>query len=171
MPEPSPASVKKSENIKKICPIRVCAEVQFGPNEESVVLGHFSHIERYTASALGPSMPFIENPAAEYRTVYEKKYITIYEGSFISCGFKPREKLEYQVLKTIVHEYIHFFETFFLRSEQMLTSREEPPQGLMVREYTIEEAVRLDRIHNFKIYAGYAFIIFLTVLMLYFLFK
>jgi|GEM_PF-5547705 len=141
--------LKKSRNIKKICPIKICSEVQFGPGE-SIVLGHFSHVERYYASSLGPSAPFVENPAAEYKTTYESKSVALFKKSFEMFEYRSKKQLEFQVLKTIFHEYIHFFETFFLKSEQLLTSREEPPAGLVLRAYSLEEADKMDRNYILK---------------------
>ena len=167
--EVTPELLEKSLNIKKICPVRICREAQFGP-KESIVLGHFSHVERYSSSGFAPNSPFIENPASEYKTVYESKSIALFEGSFNMLGISDEKQFSYQVLKTIFHEYIHFFETYFLRSEQMLTSREEPPQGLAAREYSLDEAAAMDKRY---IISGYLReIIFWTVLfaMLYIIF-
>ncbi|HOT77589.1 MAG TPA: hypothetical protein PK467_17510 [Candidatus Wallbacteria bacterium] len=167
--EVTPELVEKSLNIKKICPVRICREAQFGP-KDSIVLGHFSHVERYSSSGFAPNSPFIENPASEYKTVYESKSIALFEGSFNMLGISDEKQLSYQVLKTIFHEYIHFFETYFLRSEQMLTSREEPPQGLTAREYSLDEAAGMDKRYIISSYLRE--IIFWTVLlaMLYIIF-
>ncbi len=162
--------LKKSLNIKNLCPIRVCKEAQFGPND-SIVLGHFSHVERYSSSGFAPNAPFIENPASEYKTVYESKSIVLFEGSFNILEITSEKQLSYQVLKTIFHEYIHFFETYFFKSEQTLTSREEPPAGLAVRKYSLEDALNMDKRY---IYLGYInFFIFWAVIltMFYILFN
>lgn len=154
----TPDLLAKSLNIKKICPIRVCREAQFGP-DESVVLGHFSHVERYSASGFGPNTPFLENPASEYRTTYESKSVVLFEGSFDILEIREEKRLSFQVLKTIFHEYVHFFESYFLRSEQTLTSREEKPQGLSVRRYSLEEARGMDDRFIYELYlARFAFI-------------
>ncbi len=166
----TPQLIDKSLNIKKLCPIRICKEMQFGPND-SIVLGHFSHIERYTSSGFAPGSPFIENPASEYKTLYESKSIVLFEGSFAFLGITSEKHLSYQVLKTIFHEYIHFFETFFFKSEQTLTAREEPPQGLSIRKYSLDEALKMD---NRYIYAGYINILIfcsVIIIMLYILFS
>lgn len=152
LPPPSPAAVEMAAAVRAKCPIKLCRSPQYGPRD-TVVLGHFSHVERYTASALGPSLPFVELPAAEYRTTVDRKHVVLFEGSFASFEYSSRRELEYQVLLTIMHEYIHFFESFFLKSEQTLTSREEPPQGLIVKSYTLDEARRMDNFHIAKIWA------------------
>ncbi len=168
--EITPDLLKKSLNIKKLCPVRVCKEAQFGPND-SIVLGHFSHVERYSSSGFAPNAPFIENPASEYKTVYESKSIVLFEGSFNILGITSEKQLSFQVLKTIFHEYIHFFETYFFKSEQMLTSREEPPPGLTARRYSLEEALYMDKRFIYVKYLNFFIFWAVILIMLYILFR
>lgn len=167
--EVTPDLLQKSLNIKKICPVRVCPEAQFGP-KESVVLGHFSHVERYSASGFAPNTPFIENPASEYRTTFESKSVVLFEGSFELLEIRTEKQLSFQIAKTIFHEYVHFFESYFLRSEQMLTSREEKPQGLSVRVYSLDEARGMDNSYIFWIYFGRFIFLASLAAMMYVLF-
>ncbi len=153
-PSPSPGAVIKARSVLKICPVRVCSEVQFGPGDR-VVLGHFSHTERYTASTLGPGLPFLELPASEYKTVVDRKHVVIFEGSFKMLGCRTRRELEFQVLMTIMHEYVHYFETFFFKSEQTLTAREESPEGVIVRHYSLEDSKKMDTNYLLKLYFIY----------------
>jgi len=169
-PSPSPGAVIKARNVVKICPIRICREVQFGPGE-SIVLGHFSHTERFTASTLGPGLPFLELPASEYKTVIDRKHVVIFEGSFGMLGCRNRRELEFQVLMTIMHEYVHYFETFFLKSEQTLTAREESPEGVIVRHYSLEDSRKMDTIYLLKIYFVYGLLFTVLVSALFVILK
>jgi len=152
----SPRAKELAANAKIACPLRICPEVQFGAGE-SVVLGLFSHVERYSSSSFGgPGAPFLELPASEYRTLEDRRFITLYEGSFRFFSYPSEKSLKYQILKTIVHEYLHYFESYFFKSERLLTSREEPPEGIDIKKYSLEEARRMDR---WFVISGYLFYI------------
>lgn len=155
---------------KAACPVRICPEVQFG-SRGSVVLGLFSHVERYTSSGFGgQGVPFVEIPASEYKTIVDRRFITLYEGSFGYMEYKSARQLKYQILKTIVHEYLHYFESYFFKSEQLLTAREEPPEGIDIKKYTPEEARRMDFMYDLRGYLAYLAIITFLFMAFYIVF-
>lgn len=139
----SKKSLQKSQHIRKKCPVKNCREVQFG-QDECLVLGTFSHIENYVSQGFSSGTPFLEIPAPEYKTTKDIKSITIFEGSFKSLMFRSENDLRFQILKTIFHEYVHYFESFFFKSEQLLTERENN-ECKFIKEYTLDEAKKKDR--------------------------
>ena len=161
----SKKSFQKSQNIRKKCPVKPCKEVQFG-SDECLVLGTFSHIENYTAQGFSSGTPFLELPAPEYKTTKDIKSIMIFEGSFKSLLFRSENDLRFQVLKTIFHEYVHYFESFFFKSEQLLTERENN-ELKFIKEYTLDEARKKDRDYIiFKTISYTVFLVSVTVIFL-----
>jgi hemerythrin len=130
---PSKHWMIKAKSILKRCPIYVSRDLKEG-EKSSVVLGEFTHEEEY-----------ISHGDAYYIEKASKKHITIYQGSYEALGINSEDELRNDILETIVHEFVHFFESHFLKSEQELGWREEPVTGLKHVRITFAEARRRDR--------------------------
>lgn len=79
------------------------------------------------------------------------KWIVLYRGSFEVSWYDEGggpEVLEDMILKTIFHEYIHYFESFFMASEQPLAVREGHRGGFRPRRITPAQAAELDRAYE-----------------------
>jgi hypothetical protein len=135
-PDPSPRAKARARSILSHCPIRVSLELKPG-EEGGLILGEFSQHEQYTSFG---GTYINEHPS--------EKHITIFRGSFEALRFASEADLEYKLLETISHEFVHFFESHFLRSEQELARREQPVEGLPYHRLSLEEARRKDHMHQ-----------------------
>lgn len=135
-PAPSPRSRAQAKSILSHCPIRVSRELKPG-EQGGLILGEFSQHEKYTTFG---GTYINEHPS--------EKHITIFQGSFETLRFASEADLEYKLLETIAHEFVHFFESHFLRSEQELARREQPIKDLPYHRLTLEEARRRDETHR-----------------------
>lgn len=130
---PAPKWLARAKSILKKCPVRVSPELK-SQGAGSLTLGQFLHREEYLSYA---NAYYVEKPG--------KRQIVIYQGSFEALRFASEDELRNEVLETIVHEFVHFFESYFLRSEQELGWREKPVKGLQHERMTFKEARDRDR--------------------------
>lgn len=78
-----------------------------------------------------------------YREIDASWRVYVFADTFMITV--PEAQQPAEVLLTLFHEYIHYFESFLLRSEQPLRSREEGHHGLADRPMTRAEAHARDR--------------------------
>ena len=78
-----------------------------------------------------------------YREIDVSWQVSIFADTFAAT--LPPQRWADELLLTVFHEYIHYFESFLLRSEQPLRSREEGHHGVAERALSLDEARRQDR--------------------------
>ena len=129
-PPPPRWARRRAARVRRNCPL--VAVAQAPPVAPGVLLGQFFSRETWVSEGL-----------ASYRTLAHARWIEIYESSFVALHGDAAEALGPAVFRTIVHEYVHFFESFLLRSEQALRGREEWDET--IRRITPAQAARRDR--------------------------
>lgn len=125
-PPPSRRATAMALRARAHCPIVIRAW-------SGKLLGQFIHHELYEN---------LSNVA--FRTLEESRHIEIYQGALEQF---EGEELDHQLLLTIFHEYIHYFESFLEQHHQPLRGRE---RDLFVREYTLSQARWKDRLYTTK---------------------
>ena len=129
---PSAKSLKRALRVQAQCPPRLAAN-GLDPAFGSALLGLF---QRRGTSIAGEMLH-------SYREIDVSWEVSIFADTFWATV--PPERWADELLLTIFHEYIHYFESFLLRSEQPLRSREEGHHGLAERALSLDEAQRRDR--------------------------
>lgn len=129
---PSAKSLKRALRVRAQCPPQL-ATGGSSPSDPVVTLGLF---QRRAQSIAGEMV-------LSYREIDVSWEVRIFADAFAATT--PPERWADAVLLTLFHEYIHYFESFLLRSEQPLRSREEGHHGIAERALTLEEAQRRDR--------------------------
>jgi hypothetical protein len=102
------------------CPLRIVDRLEHAP--QGLVMGRFIHHEQFQGSGFGG--------VSEYRELSHERAVELYGGSFFQLmNFQLTNSgqfdLSNEILSTIFHEYIHFFESFFLNRDQPLATREK----------------------------------------------
>ena len=87
-------------------------------------MGRFIHHEQFQGSGFGGLGP------SEFNELLHERAVELYGGSFFQLmNFQLMNSgqfdLRNEILRTIFHEYIHFFESFFLNRDQPLATREK----------------------------------------------
>lgn len=125
---PSKKSVKLAARVRAQCPPALVSG-----GLERGLLGLFSK----QATAISGEM------LHSYREIDARWQVLVFADSFMVNV--PEDRQGAEVLLTLFHEYIHYFESFLLRSEQPLRSREEGHYGLAERALSLREAHARDR--------------------------
>lgn len=121
---PSAKAVRMAAAARGVCPIRIVPYPRF--DGRSLVLGMFLHATLTRGLVIDSD-----------------RSVEIYAGSFLRLGLMSETLLRHEILHTVFHEYIHYFESFLLRREQPLRGREHNDHAL--EHLTFEQAKRLDR--------------------------
>lgn len=132
-PEPSAGAVKRAQGVREHCPVVVDDEIPI-TETGGVVLGRFSH-----------------SFSMEGTVEQSFRQVTLSPIALLALGL-PVEDLAHEIHKTIFHEYIHYFESFLMRSEQPLRGRED--QDFEVRRFSRDQARRKDSTKVVKRWIG-----------------
>jgi hypothetical protein len=121
------------------CPLRIVDRLEHAP--EGLVMGRFIHHEQFEGSGFGGT--------SEYRELLHERTVELYGGSFFQLmKFQLMNSgqfdLSNEILTTIFHEYIHFFESFFLNRDQPLATRERSTSKAEL--LSLRKAITEDRI-------------------------
>ncbi len=122
-PEPSPRAVRMSRGAERMVAITA---VDWLP--EPPCYGLFTRTDRYE-SMMG----------VDFRELGSEFSILLFEPAFLPLRDDP-DRLDGELLFTLFHEMVHYFESFLPASERPLALREE---GVTIH-LTAEEAVRRD---------------------------
>ncbi len=132
-----PRARKLARRVRAQCPLEVVeaawppAELAAFGGQPALVLGLFGHDEVY-----------VRETVAVNRTVHSERRVSIFYGSFLALGWDDARVRE-EIFWTVFHEYVHYFESFLLRREQVLRGREEA--DARVRALDLAHSRRLDR--------------------------
>ena len=127
LPAPSEKARRMAARARESCPLFAVDELMF--QDGMPVLGQYLHRSLIQGHFLGVSFQVLE----------EHHWVVLYGGCFAPM---PEARLDHEILLTIFHEYIHYFESFLPAKEQPLRSRE---RGTRHRLYAPDEAAHRDR--------------------------
>jgi hypothetical protein len=159
--KPSQDAKQKSLKVLQQCPIEISASEK--KEKDGLVMAKFIHDEEYTAESVGGG------PATSYRTTYNERKIVIYQGSFAALQIPNTSALSYQIFKSIMHELVHYFESFIFTSDQMLYQREISGTGKHISQDMLNRARQEDsRYIMWKVFGWLLLAVFLIFAIIYF---
>ncbi len=134
-PAPSARARRMAAGALRRCPVVIAAATlgELQSLAPTVRLGLFTRRTQYVTGELPLS----------YRELGTDHVVQLFEAGFI-CAF-PDAEWDDQILLTIFHELIHYFESHLPRHEQPLRGEEE--RDPRVRRYTVAAAIARDRRH------------------------
>jgi hypothetical protein len=144
-PPPSSRARARARRVRELCPlVLVPAGDPLGRGsvalaQGTLLLGQFQ--KAVTFHTLGP---------VAYSHAESVQHVELYELAFLCLGL-DEERLQDELLQTIFHEYIHYFESFLRVSEQPLAGRE---RAASLPPLTLEVARRRDRWQRAKRWLG-----------------
>lgn len=146
--EPSPRSLKMARRVRSQCP-----PVLTSGGRARGLFGLFTKEYKAITGEMFQS----------YRETSTAWRVQIFADTFMALV--PMNDQPAAALLTVFHEYIHYFESFLLRSEQTLRSREEGHHGVGERAMTVAEAHARDRriMRRRRIWRGLALGVVLVV--------
>lgn len=145
-PPPSTRARKRAARVRELCPLGLCeasdprGKWSVDAGSGTLRLGQF--LKSVTFHTIGP---------VAYSHAEAVQGVELYELAFLCLGLDA-EGLREELLLTIFHEYIHYFESFLRLSEQPLSGRERGGATLAAAlpPLTLESARRRDRWHRGK---------------------
>jgi hypothetical protein len=146
LPAPSARALGRAAGVQRTCPVVVAP----GAGPRVIVTGDDGFpVEIELPGALGGfrhSYQTLHYTPTSSTVVDDQRSVTLYQGAFRAVD---RDKLDDEILTTIAHEYVHFFESYLPPRDQVLALRETLPELAALEPLDLETAHRRDTWYTF----------------------